>query len=66
MTTYYIETIDNCSVFAYYDRLYGAKRDLLRFKDNEAIIVCLKGPYKYEGYHAYKMIYDGKRFKRVK
>lgn len=65
-TTYYIETLDNYAIFAYYDRLYAAKSDLVKLNPNIARIVCLKGQYRYEGQHAYSITYNGKRFKRLK
>jgi hypothetical protein len=64
-TTYYIEGLsDNC-IHEYFDRLSDAKRALRKlFKPNHARIMCLKGPYKYEGYYFYEVTYDGKKFKR--
>jgi hypothetical protein len=70
-TTYYIETISDGVLQYYYDTLYSAKYDLVKmYKPECAKIVCLKGPYKYEGYHAYKLTYvfdknRKPRFKRI-
>ncbi len=66
-TTYYIEGLSDHFIYAYFDRLHWAKYELVKlFKPGHARIVCLKGQYKYEGYHAYEVTYDGKRFKRKK
>ncbi len=64
-TTYYIEGLSDKHLYAYFTLLRQAKYDLVKmFKPNQARIVCLKGPYKYEGRHAYYLTFDGKKFKR--
>lgn len=63
MTTYYVEN-DKKKILSYFSRLRDAKQLVISlcipFNSNR--IVCLKGPYKYEGWHAYYMRYNGKKF----
>lgn len=66
-TTYYIESLVDGNIYAYYTRLYQAKYDLVKmFKPNKARIVCLKGYYKFEGGYWYKLTYDGNKFIKEK
>lgn len=64
-TTYYIEGLSDNHLYTYFTRLRDAKYDLIKlFKPNHARIVCLKGSYRYEGYHAYYLTFDGLKFKK--
>lgn len=65
-TTYYIEGKSDKHVYGHYTSLSQAKYDLIKmFKNNMAQIVCLKGPYKHEGFHAYRLEFDGNKFRKV-
>ncbi len=73
-TTYYIENLNDFQVYGYFNTLYDAKQTLLKMLTNtndiiiclnDFRIVCLKGPYKYEGRHAYYLIFNGTKFQRI-
>ena len=71
MITYYIESLVNGvpTIQGYYEKgsLYHAKhRLIMSYKPHMAQIVCLIGPYKFEGVHAYYMTYSGTDHNNIK
>jgi hypothetical protein len=63
MITWMVEN-SNKEVIAYTDRLSDAKR--IAQCEAVAKITKIVGPYPYEGYHAYYVVWDGKTFKTEK
>jgi hypothetical protein len=63
-TTYLIENNLN-EVLGYSSQLHEAKR-ILEHKTDSGKITKLVGHYFGEGYHAYYLIYDGKKYTRAK
>lgn len=68
-TTYLIQNIKDKSVFNYYPLLRDAKKALESLESGnwdfdtcKWEILCLKGQYYGEGYHAYKIKYFGRVF----
>lgn len=61
--TYMIEN-SNSKVLGYYTRLNDAKDFVIALGApfNCYRIVAMRGPYKFEGFHAYYMRYNGKSF----
>ena len=66
VTTYLIESLDGVEVFGYFHRLYDAKESLIKnHKPNGAVILCLKGGYFGEGFHKYRLKYNGSKFSKI-
>ena len=65
--TYLIESLDGIQVFGYFNRLSDAKESLKEnHKPNSALILCLKGNYFGEGWHKYRLKFNGSKFIKAK
>ncbi len=66
MITYMVENECN-EIIGYSTQLCEAKRiGEKSYASNRFLITKLVGPYKYEGYHDYYLVYDGKKYKKTK
>jgi len=61
MITYVLQDVGHDgTVLGYYDRLKDAKAECRRYPFG--LIIKLQGLYKYEGYHVYKLQWNGSKF----
>lgn len=66
MKTSYIIENHNGEIIGYSIQLCEAKRILERNSPKLGKITCLKGPYFHEGFHHYYLIFDGKKYNKLK
>jgi hypothetical protein len=67
ITTYTLERSvkEGSILIEYFERLCDAKTLLLRHKNiKDLFILCINGPSFGEGWHQYKLTFDGKKWRR--
>ena len=62
MRTYVVEIDRDKTIYGYYKRLNDAKTAIGALINDSATIICLEGPYKFEGFHKYKMKCHNNKF----